>query len=189
MLLSIGFLLGLAVAVVLSRAPGAFGATGSAGEASEDLVTCEVDRDRCQVANAAIDRIAYPWFVLGYEVHVDAPPDSWHSGMAVHGERRIDLYVDEKTAIDDVTRTFAHELAHVILHSCGDERLEAWRARRQLPGSVPDHVDAPHDFDSVSEDAAEAFAQYLTGKPSRSTVGDDLTDSWLQRNADLFMMC
>lgn len=155
----------------------------------EPSISCDAPADQCRIARRAISSIPYPWSVLGYEVVIASPPDSWHAAEIDHDARRINLYVDRTSKADGIARDFAHELGHAIFRSCGEGRLEVWRNSRGLPRAVPDTVDAPHDFDSVSEDAAEGFAQYLVGAPSRSTVGGKATDDWLRDNADLFALC
>lgn len=188
-MLSLGFLLGAAAAAVIVQSTVALGSIDTTLRSDRPAMTCKVDALQCRRARTAIESLPYPWFVVGYDVEILPSPDSWYEAKTAHGEDRIELYVDDETSGDELARTFAHEIAHALLHECGDERLDAWRNRRDLRASVPDAVDAPHNFDSVSEDAAEAFAQYLTGQTSRSTVGDAVTDDWLQANSDLFAAC
>lgn len=186
--LSFGFLLGAAVAAVIVQAAVAVGSTDT-NRHDEPTITCQVETQHCQTGRTAVESLPYPWSAVGYDVQIKRPPSPWYEATTIHGDERIELYVDGDTNADNLARTLAHEIAHAILHGCGDERLDTWRDRRDLPASVPDTVPAPHDFDSVSEDAAEAFAQYLTGQPSRSTVGDQVTDDWLQANSELFAVC
>lgn len=151
-------------------------------------IDCTVPPELCAIGERAATDLHYPWATLGYSLRLAPAPDDWHAGVTRHEERVIELYVRPDTDPRSLARTFAHEIGHAIHTVCPD-RMEAWRARRALGEVVPDHVPAPHDYDSVAEDFAEAFSMYLGYGASRSSVGLPVTREWLQRNADLFVPC
>lgn len=202
LLVAVAFLAGVVSASLATAAPpldrfndaSATESTGGAPspEATEPAarvpVVCYVDRDSCQVVEDVATGLPFPWVLLGYTIRVERPPDDWHAGVSLHDQRAIVLFVRDTTTVTALSKTLVHEIGHAIHTVCPD-RLAQWRERRELPDTVPDHVPAPHDYDSVAEDFSEAFSQYLGQGSSRSTVGDPLTADWLQRNADLFVPC
>jgi len=157
-------------------------------EATDDPlpVVCETGPEACDLGQRAAASLPYPWDELGYVVVIAEPIDSWHAGRTLSSEQRIELFVDEDSQVRSLTSTLAHEIGHAIHQRCNDPLLTIWSERRELPPGTPDHVEAPHDYDSAGEDFAEAFAQYLGYGPSRSTVGPTVTQVWLEDNADLF---
>lgn len=163
-------------------------AVGVLDEAAELTFMCEAEERACQLAHHMLETFPFPWTVLDYEVVIrDFDDGEWIRGLAIPDERRIELYVSEDTTITDLAATFAHEVGHALHQICGQAALDEWRERRDLDETVPDYVDPPHDYDSVAEDFAEAFRQFLGYGPSQSTVGDDISNQWLHLNAELFI--
>ncbi|MDX1620851.1 MAG: hypothetical protein R3320_07670 [Nitriliruptorales bacterium] len=175
-------------AVPLSEMPSRSAAATAVGEEPPGAVQCLSEPTLCERGEEIADSLAYPWRSLGYDVRIAPPPDDWHAGVSRHDVEVIELYVRPESTRDGLERTLAHEIAHA-LHTVCPDRLEAWRERRGLGADVPLHVPAPHDYDSVAEDFAEAFSQYLGHGTSRSTVGAPVTDEWLRANDDLFASC
>jgi hypothetical protein len=149
-------------------------------------IRCEADVAACAAARRLATDLPYPWAMLGYELVVAEPIDDWHHGATAAPERTITLYADTDTDPNLMAATFAHEVAHAIHQRCDEPVLDAWIRRRGLPADTPHHARPPHDFDSAAEDYADAFAQYLGYATSRSTLGEPVTQDWLQRNADIF---
>jgi hypothetical protein len=123
----------------------------------------------------------------GYSVEVVEADDEWLRGLALGDERTIRLFVHPQTTAAELGATFAHEIGHALHQICGEAALDEWRERRALPDSVPDYVEPPHDYDSVSEDFAEAFRQFVGYGQSLSPVGEPVTAEWLHLNSDLFV--
>lgn len=187
MALLAAFVLGLAsaVAAVADVGPPRNDASGPAH--IRERVECSVGPALCKPAFDVLESLPYPWLTLDYEVVVSHPVDDWRRGATSPEDRTIHLYLSADTTGPLLEQTFAHEVGHAIHQRC-PELLDLWRERRGLGTDVPDHSEAPHDYDSVAEDYAEAFAQYMGSGLSRSTVGDELTDEWLQPNSDAFLL-
>lgn len=151
-------------------------------------IECAAERDLCDLAEEVALDLRFPWVTTGYSLRISPAPDEWLAGVSRHDQQVIELYVRPDSTHVSLARTLAHEVAHGVHTSC-EGRLDEWRDRRGLPDTVPDHVPAPHEYDSVAEDFAEAFTQYLRYGESRSTVGEPVDGEWLQRNADLFVPC
>lgn len=161
----------------------------TAGAAMAEVgVECRSTPSLCARGEAIAAALDYPWRSLGYELRIAQPPDNWHAGVSRHDVQVIELYVRPESTREGLVRTLAHEIAHA-LHTVCPGRLDAWRDARNLGPEVPDHVPAPHDYDSVAEDFAEAFSQWLGYGTSRSTVGEPVTEDWLRVNASLFQSC
>lgn len=187
------FVVGATGAVGLSALGTSTLAPDSAGMSTAEVtgeggVTCASAPTLCERGEEIAASIPYPWQDLGYEIQISPAPDDWHAGVSRHDIQVIELYVRSESTREGLERTLAHEIAHALHTTCAD-RLPEWRERRGLDASVPDHVPAPHDYDSVAEDFAEAFSQHLGFGTSRSTVGDPVTDGWLEQNAELFEPC
>lgn len=186
--LLVAFLVGVAAGLLIV-VPGSPPEAASGAPAGTDgfAVECDLDRYQCGVAEHVLKTFPYPWTTLGYSVEVTAPPDEWMRGRTVLEERRIELFMREDTNAEDLAATFAHEAGHALHQYCDDAVLDVWRDRRDLPAGVPDYVSPPHDYDSVAEDFAESFRQYLGFGSSLSSVGAPPDEEWLQLNADLFL--
>jgi hypothetical protein len=188
-----GVLLVVAVAVLLLVVMSAASPSASGKQLDEppdlpdrDRIACSAAPQKCLIGTAAVMSVDFPWWKLGYKVEVVEPRDDWTHGQVMHAERRIELFVSDEMTVLHVAAIFAHEVGHVLGHSCEVDTLTVWRERRGIPDDVPTYTPPPHHFDSVSEDFAEAFAQYLGFGPSRSTVATPPTGAWLNANADLF---
>jgi hypothetical protein len=192
--IAVAFLAGAwtAVVVLVAESPSLTSATAPVADLAAHgdprlRLTCDADPQACDLARRTIVAFPYPWLTVGYDVHVTGGDDLWLSGLADPGSRTITLFVREDTTEQTLAATFAHEVGHALHQICEDEVLDVWRDRRGIPFSVPLFVDPPHDYDSVAEDFAEAFREYLGFGTSMSTVGQPLGATWLQRNADIFV--
>lgn len=176
--------------------PGSAGSGTAAGRASvraahEGIenalpITCQAAAGACETVTGVLDGFPYPWATLGYHVEIHPRNGRWVGGRTDDGGV-IQLYVEPDVTPGDVRSTFAHEIGHALHQACGERLLESWRDRRGLSPDVPLYVDPPHEYGSVAEDFAEAFRRYLGMGRSRSSLGEPLTEPWLQRNADLFV--
>ncbi|MGH3442596.1 MAG: hypothetical protein ACRDUY_11260 [Nitriliruptorales bacterium] len=180
------FVLGLASAVAAFADVGRNDDASGPGDISE-RVDCRTFTSLCAQAVDVLERLPYPRLTLEYEVVLTRPVDDWRRGATSPEDETITLCLSPDMTGPLLRQTFAHEVAHAIHQRCS-ELLDVWRERPGLGPDVPDHSEAPHDYDSVAEDFAEAFAGYMGSGMSRSTVGEPFTDEWLQRNSDVFLL-
>lgn len=125
-----------------------------------------------QVGEAALERLAYNWQAIGYDV-VFLPGRAGYLGMTWPERHRIEIYVRDGMSVDEVARNTAHELGHAFDFTFNtDASRNDYKRLRGISSAGWLTCRGCTDLSTPAGDFAETFSFVLMGGefPSRSRL-------------------
>ena len=158
-----------AVTVTVSAAPGD-AVPPQDHRLQPTTVSCHTTASACDDAQRWFDATGVPWRQLGLQLEMYGEPIANADGKFAHGlvdldTRRLRIQLRGSIA---TTRTFTHEIGHVVWSALDDELHATYAYTRELPNGTPRRGHHDAGYDSVIEDHAEVFVAWRTGGPPRS---------------------
>jgi hypothetical protein len=137
---------------------------------------------------AALERIAFPFQQLGFEIRFLPAKAGHKAGMFPH-EKVIEVWVRPELTVSELAFDIAHELGHALDWTRFDDaRRQAFRELRGYPQNPSWFTcSGCNDFSTPAGDLAETFAYAMVGPVTfRSQLGPAPTPEQVEVARSLF---